>query len=64
MLSIGVHVVPLRVRDRLLDGVLGGVGLLKLSPRLGLEAANGTDSNVSEPKEELEVRFPAEVERM
>jgi hypothetical protein len=59
-----VQVVPLRVRDGLLEGVLKGVGLLKLSPRLELVAVSGTDSNVSEPSEGLEARFPAEVQRV
>lgn len=63
LVSMCLQVVPLRVRDGLLDGVLGGVGLLELSPRLGLIAASGTDNNVSEPREGHEARFPAEMER-
>ena len=68
MVSIHVQVVPLRVRDELLEEALGGVGLLKLGPRLGLAAGggtdSGTDSNVSEPREGLGARFTTEVERI
>lgn len=53
----------LRGLDGLLEGVRGGVGLLKLRPRPGLAAGKGIESSVSEPDEECGFKLPADEER-
>lgn len=47
----------------LLEGLLGGVGLLKFSPS-PLAAGDGTVSNMSDPGEGRKVEVPSEVERL
>jgi hypothetical protein len=59
----GDQVVLPRSVEGLPEGVLGGVGLLKLSPRPGLAAGNGTGSSMLEPGEGRNVDIPSEVER-